>query len=62
MKENMSAALKRQQNNLNITNEDISLGVSGVHMDEDSSYNELKTPIGQPSAIYITPTSNMNLV
>lgn len=62
MKENMSAALKRQQN-LNITNEDISLGVSAVHMDEDSSsYNELKTPTGQPSGHYITPTSNMNLV
>lgn len=58
----MSAALKRQQN-LNITNEDISLGVSAVHMDEDSSsYNELKTPTGQPSGHYITPTSNMNLV
>ena len=44
---------------LNITSEDI----GSSNQDEDSSFaNELKTPTGQSSGQYITPTSNMNFV
>jgi hypothetical protein len=63
MKENnvVSTALKK---NLNMTNEEISInaGTSVLGGDDDSSFQELKTPAGQPSGHYITPTSNMNLV
>lgn len=54
MKENLSAR-KNHGQNLNLTNEDI-------NNDDDSFQSELKTPTGQPSGQYITPTSNINLV
>lgn len=53
MKENQQMSAKK---NLNITSDDI-------NNDDDNSYqNELKTPTGQSSGQYITPTSNMNQV
>jgi hypothetical protein len=54
MKENLSSR-KHTQNSLNLTNEEIS-------REEEQYQNELKTPTGQSSGQYITPTSNMNIV
>lgn len=46
---------------MNATGDDISVNagnasIAGVLVDEESSYNELKTPTGQASGHYITPT------
>ena len=64
MKENQQQMSGKK--NLNITSEDINnVSISGnnPNVDDDSSYqNELKTPTGQTSGQYITPTSNMNQV
>ena len=54
MKENLSS--RKGNQNLNLTNEEI------CKEEEQSYQNELKTPTGQTSGQYITPTSNMNLV
>jgi hypothetical protein len=65
MKENV---LKKQgSTSVNLTDGDISINVGNVSMpgmmanDEDSSFSELKTPTGQNSNQYITPTQNLGL-
>eukprot|EP00347_Sterkiella_histriomuscorum_P021758 403332866 len=58
MKENQLSASKKPL----ITGEDLN-NSSLICNDDDSSFqNELKTPTGQSSGQYITPTSNMNQV
>jgi len=61
MKENLSA---RKSNQLNLTGEE-GMGVSrtgGGGSEEESFHNELKTPTGQSTGQYITPTSNVNML
>ena len=55
MKENLSA--RKGNQSLQLVTEEI------LEQDDSASYaSELKTPTGQPSGQYVTPTSNMNLV